>query len=154
MFHFNCSHGSHEEHQKHYDIVRAIENETGRPIAVLADLQGPKLRVGRLVDAPITLDEGERVRFDLDPAPGTHDRIPLPYQEVFAALAPGVHLLIDDDKMRLEVEEAAKDSAVALEGSPGILGDCRRHGWDRRCRRSGRRDRHARHTGSGQRHAD
>ena len=67
MFHFNCSHGSHEEHQKHYDIVRAIENETGRPIAVLADLQGPKLRVGRLVDAPITLDEGERVRFDLDP---------------------------------------------------------------------------------------
>jgi hypothetical protein len=120
VFHFNCSHGSHEEHQKHYDIVRAIENETGRPIAVLADLQGPKLRVGRLVDAPITLDEGERVRFDLDPAPGTHDRIPLPHPEVFAALAPGVHLLIDDDKMRLEVEEAAKDSAVALEGSPGI----------------------------------
>src|SRR5919205_1034215 len=95
VFRFNFSHGSHEEHQKRYDIVRAIEKETGRPIAVLADLQGPKLRVGRLADGPIE----ERVRFDLDPAPGTRDRIPLPHPEVFAALAPGVHILIDDGKM-------------------------------------------------------
>jgi pyruvate kinase len=120
VFRFNFSHGSHEDHQKRYDIVRSIEQETGRPIAVLADLQGPKLRVGRLAEGPITLDEGERVRFDLDPAPGTRDRVPLPHPEVFAALAPGVHLLIDDGKMRLEVEEAVKDSAVArvLIGGP------------------------------------
>src|SRR3954454_10659336 len=113
VFRFNFSHGTHEEHQKRYDIVRAIEQETGRPIAVLADLQGPKLRVGRLAEGPLTLDEGERVRFDLDPAPGTRDRVPLPHPEVFAALAPGVQLLIDDGKMRLEVEEATKDSALA-----------------------------------------
>src|SRR3954471_4584255 len=113
VFRFNFSHGSHEDHQKRYDIVRSIEQDTGRPIAVLADLQGPKLRVGRLAEGPITLEEGERVRFDLDPAPGTRERIPLPHPEVFAALAPGVQLLIDDGKMRLEVEEAAKDSAVA-----------------------------------------
>src|SRR5215207_148335 len=120
VFRFNFSHGSHEEHQKRYDIVRAIEQETGRPIAVLADLQGPKLRVGRMAQGPITLDEGERVHFDLDPAPGTRDRIPLPHPEVFAALAPGVHLLIDDGKMRLEVEEATQNSAVAraLLGGP------------------------------------
>src|SRR5215218_2825197 len=120
VFRFNFSHGSHAEHQTRYDIVRAIEQETGRPIAVLADLQGPKLRVGRLAEGPVTLDEGERVRFDLDPAPGTRDRVPLPHPEVFAALAPGVHLLIDDGKMRLEVEEADKGSAVArvLIGGP------------------------------------
>src|SRR4051812_30331707 len=120
VFRFNFSHGSHEEHQQRYDTVRAIEQETGRPIAVLADLQGPKLRVGRLAEGPITLEQGNRVRFDLDPAPGTRDRIPLPHPEVFAALAPGVHLLIDDGKMRLEVEEATQGSAVArvLIGGP------------------------------------
>ena len=70
--------------------------------------------------APIALEQGERVRFDLDPAPGTRERIPLPHPEVFAALAPGVQLLIDDGKMRLEVEEAAQGSAVArvLIGGP------------------------------------
>src|SRR4051812_21704076 len=98
VFRFNFSHGSHAEHQARYDIVRAIEQETGRPIAVLADLQGPKLRVGRLAEGPLTLDEGNRVRFDLDPAPGTRERVPLPHPEVFAALAPGVHLLIDDER--------------------------------------------------------
>ena len=107
VFRFNFSHGSHEEHQKRYDIVRAIEQETGRPIAVLADLQGPKLRVGRLAEGPVSLEEGERIRFDLDP-PGHARRVPLPHPEVFAALAPGVHLLIDDGKMRLEVEGGAE----------------------------------------------
>src|SRR3954468_14691177 len=55
VFRFNFSHGSHEDHQKRYDIVRSIEQETGRPIAVLADLQGPKLRVGRLAEGPVSL---------------------------------------------------------------------------------------------------
>src|SRR3954463_7522274 len=96
VFRFNFSHGSHAEHQKRYNIVRAIEQETGRPIAVLADLQGPQLRGGPLAEGPIPLGEGERVRFDLDPTPGTRDRIPLPHPEVFAALKPGVHLLVDD----------------------------------------------------------
>src|SRR3954463_8321374 len=120
VFRFNFSHGSHEEHQTRYDIVRAIEQETGRPIAVLADLQGPKLRVGRLAEGPITLDEGERIRFDLAPAPGTRERVPLPHPEVFAALAPGVQLLLDDGKIRLEVEAADDRSAVTrvLVGGP------------------------------------
>ena len=87
---------------------------------MLADLQGPKLRVGRLATGPITLDKGERLRLDLDPEPGTRERVPMPHPEVFAALRPGVQLLIDDGKMRLEVEEADERSATArvLIGGP------------------------------------
>src|ERR687886_1083009 len=96
VFRFNFSHGSHEEHQARYDIVRAIEQETGRPIAVLADLQGPKLRIGQLASGPIQLGTGETLRLDLKPIPGTRARVPLPHPEVFAALKPGVQLLIDD----------------------------------------------------------
>src|SRR3954453_12091715 len=107
VFRFNFSHGSHEDHQKRYDTVRAIEQETGRPIAVLADLQGPKRRFVRGAWGPMPLKQGERILFDLAPAPGTRDRIPLPHPEVFAALKPGVHLLIDDGKVRLQVEGAA-----------------------------------------------
>ena len=112
VFRFNFSHGSYEDHQARYDIVRAIERETGRPIAVLADLQGPKLRIGRLADGPIRLTNGETLRLDVDPTPGTRDRVPLPHPEVFAALKPGVQLLIDDGKMRFEVEESSEYSTT------------------------------------------
>jgi pyruvate kinase len=121
VFRFNFSHGSHEEHKQRYDIVRAIEQEAGRPIAVLADLQGPKLRIGTLAEGPVTLAEGERISFDLDTRPGTRQRVPLPHPEVFAALSPGVHLLIDDGKMRLEVEEARPDAATARVVTGGPL---------------------------------
>jgi pyruvate kinase len=112
VFRFNFSHGSYEDHQARYDIVRAIERETGRPIAVLADLQGPKLRIGRLADGPIQLANGDTLRLDVDPTPGTRDRVPLPHPEVFAALKPGVQLLIDDGKMRFEVEESSEYSTT------------------------------------------
>lgn len=110
VFRINFSHGSHAEHRRTVDIVREIEREAGRPIAVLADLQGPKIRVGSLV-APIVLQAGELVDFDLDPAPGTRDRVPLPHPEVFAALAPGASLLLDDGKIRLSVEAAGRTRA-------------------------------------------
>ena len=113
VFRLNFSHGSHDEHRHRYDVIRALEEEGGRPIGVLADLQGPKLRVGRLAAGPLELGEGERVRFDLDEAPGTRERVPLPHPEVFAALSPGVQLLLDDGKIRLEVEEADARTAAA-----------------------------------------
>ena len=112
VFRLNFSHGSHAEHRARYEIIRGIEAEIGRPIGVLADLQGPKLRVGRLVE-PLMLAEGDRVRFDLDDAPGTAMRIPLPHPEVLAALRPGVQLLLDDGKLRLEVEDATSSGAAA-----------------------------------------
>jgi pyruvate kinase len=113
VFRFNFSHGSHEDHRERLDIVRDIEVRTGRPIAVLADLQGPKLRLGTLADGPFVIEEGARIRLDLDPTPGNRDRVPLPHPEIFAALSPGVHLLVDDGKVRLEVEEAGDQSATA-----------------------------------------
>ena len=120
VFRLNFSHGSHAEHQARYDAIRDIEAEIGRPLGVLADLQGPKLRVGTFAQGPIRLEADARVRFDLDPAPGTIDRVPLPHPEVLSALAPGVQLLLDDGKLRLEVETAESGSAVArvLVGGP------------------------------------
>ena len=123
VFRLNFSHGSHEEHRARYDIIRAVEEEVGRPIGILADLQGPKLRVGQLAAGPMALAVGDRVRFDLDPAPGGPERVPLPHPEVFAALAPGVQLLIDDGKVRLEVETAGAEEATAKVLVGGTLSD-------------------------------
>ena len=123
VFRLNFSHGSHEEHRARYDIIRAIEQEVGRPIGILADLQGPKLRVGRLAAGPMPLAVGDHVRFDLDPTPGGSDRVPLPHPEVFAALAPGVQLLIDDGKIRLVVETAGAEQATAKVLVGGTLSD-------------------------------
>jgi pyruvate kinase len=120
VFRLNFSHGSHDEHRQRYEIIRALERETGRPIGVLADLQGPKLRIGALAGGRIELGQGDQLRLDLDTTPGDHERVPLPHPEVFAALAPGVQLLLDDGKLRLVVEEAGTDFAVArvLVGGP------------------------------------
>ncbi len=123
VFRLNFSHGSHDEHRARYDIIRSIEQEVGRPIGILADLQGPKLRVGQLASGPMALAVGDRVRFDLDPTPGGPDRVPLPHPEVFAALAPGVQLLIDDGKVRLEVETASAQAATTRVLVGGTLSD-------------------------------
>ena len=95
IFRFNFSHGTHADHQRRYHIVRAVEREMHRPIAVLADLQGPKLRVGTFSDGRITLPAGAVIRFDMDPSPGNARRATIPHPEVFAALSPGVELLKD-----------------------------------------------------------
>ena len=120
VFRLNFSHGAHEEHRARYDIIRELERTTGRPIGVLADLQGPKLRVGQIPGGPRELANGERVRFALQ-AQG--DDVPLPHPEVFAALAPGVELLIDDGKLRLVVETATADAATTRVETGGKLSD-------------------------------
>jgi pyruvate kinase len=104
VFRLNFSHGSHEEHKQRYDLIRQLEQETGRPIGILVDLQGPKLRVGTFEGGRVALSRGERFDLDLDGGPGTHRRVSMPHPEVFQALAPGVELLLDDGKIRLAVE--------------------------------------------------
>jgi pyruvate kinase len=103
VFRFNFSHGSHQDHRARYDIVRQVERKFDRPIAVLADLQGPKLRVGRFAEGRITLSAGDPFTLDQDRAPGTNERVCLPHPELFDAVAPGQALLLDDGKIRLQV---------------------------------------------------
>ncbi len=111
VFRLNFSHGDHADHQLRFETLRALEKETGRPIGILADLQGPKLRVGTFTDGPILLEPGKGFRLDLDPAPGNTQRATLPHPEIFAALAVGAELLLDDGKLRLVVEHCGKDFA-------------------------------------------
>ena len=75
VFRLNMSQGSHDEIAERHRIIREIEHQTGRPIGILADLQGPKLRVGRFADGPVMLEQGQAFRFDLDDAPGGQTRV-------------------------------------------------------------------------------
>ncbi|WP_347265764.1 pyruvate kinase [Paracoccus sp. (in: a-proteobacteria)] len=120
VFRLNMSHGTHAEQKARHDIIRRIEAETGRPIAVLADLQGPKLRVGSFADGHHDLADGQAFRFDLDAAPGDASRVQLPHPEIFAALEPGSGLLVNDGKIRLTVQACGADFAdcVVTAGGP------------------------------------
>ena len=111
VFRLNFSHGSHDDHRRNLETIRALERDVGHPIGVLMDLQGPKLRVGQFADGKVELVAGAKFRLDLDPAPGDAARAPLPHPEVFAALAPGTDLLLDDGKLRLRVEACGPDHA-------------------------------------------
>lgn len=111
VFRLNFSHGSAGDHRARFNMLRELETETGRPIGILADLQGPKLRVGTFADGPVQLIEGARFRLDLDPTPGNVQRAGMPHPEIFAALVPGTNLLLDDGKLRLVVEQCGPDFA-------------------------------------------
>lgn len=103
-FRFNFSHGTHEDHRARYDAVRSIETEVGRPISIVMDLQGPKLRVGKFRNDKITLQAGDAFRLDMDDELGTEERVTLPHAEIFQAIGEGTELLLDDGKIRLAVE--------------------------------------------------
>jgi pyruvate kinase len=111
VFRCNFSHGTHDDHRKLFAAIRQIEHETGRPIGILADLQGPKLRLGNFADGRVALPAGAEFRLDLDDKLGDKSRAPLPHPEVFRALQPGNELLIDDGKIRLKVVECGPDFA-------------------------------------------
>ncbi|MEZ5778762.1 MAG: pyruvate kinase [Paracoccaceae bacterium] len=111
VFRLNMSHGTHDDQAARHAIIRRIEKEAGRPIAILADLQGPKLRVGSFKNGSEELEEGAPFRFDLDPAEGDVTRVCLPHKEIFAALKPGASLLVNDGKIRLKVVDCGKDFA-------------------------------------------
>ncbi len=111
VFRLNMSHGSHEDTRVRYDMIRDIEAEVGRPIGVLADLQGPKLRCGVFANGSEQLHEGAAFRLDLDPAEGDATRVNLPHIEIFKALKPGSVLLVDDGKIRLRVTERSDTHA-------------------------------------------
>ncbi len=111
VFRLNFSHGTHAEHKARYDIIRELEHKIRRPIGVLCDLQGPKLRVADFADGSVQLRAGQSFRLDLVGAAGTVDRVTLPHPEVFAALSRGTELLLDDGRIRLKVEKFGSEFA-------------------------------------------
>ncbi|RJE81705.1 pyruvate kinase [Paracoccus sp. JM45] len=123
VFRLNMSHGSHDDHRERYNTIREIEADTGRPIAILADLQGPKLRVGSFGSGPQDLAVGDKFRFDLDAALGDKTRVQLPHPEIFAALVEGSELLVNDGKIRLTVETCGSDYAECVVTVAGTISD-------------------------------
>ncbi len=123
VFRINMSHTSHELLATLHGRVRTLEKEEGRPIGILVDLQGPKIRVGTVPGGRITLKEGERVRLVRAPSSDDPKVIPIPHAEVFAALKQRHCLMIDDGKLRLRTWSSKPDSAEAAVELGGDLKD-------------------------------
>jgi pyruvate kinase len=111
VFRLNFSHGKHEEHGARFAAIRAAEKAVGRPLAIVADLQGPKLRLGQFAEGAVALTAGQKFRLDSDTTPGTAERVFLPHPEILASLKPGSTLLLDDGKVRLRVDDCSTTHA-------------------------------------------
>ena len=103
VFRLNFSHDVASTHIKRFKEIRTLEKKVGRPIGILMDLQGPKLRVGKFENGPIFLKNGKKFIFDLDPAPGNKYRGFLPHKEIFKKIKKGNKILVDDGKLTLIV---------------------------------------------------
>ena len=111
VFRLNMSHGTHDDIRGRHKLIRDLEQELDRPICILADLQGPKLRCGVFADGPVDLQVGARFRFDLKDTPGDASRVQLPHVEIFAALGEGSTLLVNDGKIKLQVVDCSAEHA-------------------------------------------
>ena len=121
VFRINMSHASHDAMRERVRAIRALEERFGRPVGILVDLQGPKLRVGTFADTGVALLKGESFVLDADPTPGDATRVHLPHPEILRALRPGHAMLIDDGKVKLRVTEATETRAVATVEVPGRI---------------------------------
>lgn len=113
VFRMNFSHGTHSDHEKVHQIIRSVEHELSRPIAILADLQGPKLRVATFEDGAATLIKGQSFTFCLSEIQGTSCTVTLPHPEIFKSLQSGDYLLVDDGKIRLRAVSVTQDEICA-----------------------------------------
>ena len=120
VFRLNFSHGDIASHRQRYQMIRELEEDVGRPIGVIGDLQGPKIRIGTFASAAVDLKTGAEFRLDLDPAPGDADRVLLPHEAIFGAAEIGMDLLLDDGRIRLRVGQVSPDELVTkvIEGGP------------------------------------
>merc|ERR1719253_559616 len=124
VFRLNFSHGEHAQKKDLLDIIRAVEDKHDHPIAILGDLQGPKLRVGTFANPDgERLAAGQAFRFDLDATPGTSQRVNLPHPEIIAASAVGHVLLIDDGKVKMEVTGTGPGYLDCVVAVPGAIKD-------------------------------
>ncbi|HSA67887.1 MAG TPA: pyruvate kinase, partial [Methyloceanibacter sp.] len=122
VFRINMSHATPDALRQSHAIIRKIEAEFSRPIGILIDLQGPKLRIGKFESGAIRLTEGDIVSFVRRESVGGLGRVHLPHPEIFQAVQPGHALLLDDGKLRMRVVEASDvriDAEVLTSGSLG-----------------------------------
>lgn len=122
VFRLNFSHGSHEDHARRYNIIRDLEKKLNRPIGILMDLQGPKLRIGTFRE-PIVLHKGTTFTLDQDSTPGNEKRVFLPHPEIFKAIKKNAFLLLDDGKIRLQVLNNTLDKIETTVVIGGPLSD-------------------------------
>ena len=124
LFRLNFSHGELEDHRRRVEIIRSVEEEAGRPIGILLDLQGPKFRVGAFGgDGTVEVHAGEAFRLDLDDRPGDARRVTFPHPELYRTLAPGSTLLVDDGRLRFTVTAHGEDFAETEVEVGGELSD-------------------------------
>ena len=122
-FRVNMSHGDHETHAETIAAIRAVEKAIGRPVGILCDLQGPKLRVGQFAGGKAVIRHGSHFTLDRNPAPGDETRVCLPHPELFGVLEKGQRLLIDDGKLRLKVIRASEDAILCSAEVGGVISD-------------------------------
>lgn len=122
-FRVNMSHGDHETHAATIAAIRAAEKEFGRPVTVLCDLQGPKLRVGIFKEGRAIIRHGGHFTLDSSPEPGDENRVHLPHPELFGLLKKDQRLLIDDGKLRLRVIRADEQAILCSAEVGGVIMD-------------------------------
>ena len=121
VFRLNFSHGTQDDKKSLITTIRALEREVGRPIAVMMDLQGPKLRIGTFTGDKATLAEGAPFRLDMEDKPGDGTRVRLPHKEIFQAIGPETDLLVDDGRIRLRVKRSGADFAETEVVTGGVI---------------------------------
>ena len=119
----NFSHGEHAEHGRRYKDVRRAADAAGRNVAILADLQGPKIRLGRFEEGPVVWQTGERIRITVDDVPGNHDRVSTTYKQLANDVRPGDRLLVDDGNVGLVAVEVDGNDVVCDVTEGGKVSD-------------------------------
>ena len=114
VFRINMSHTDHDRMRRMVATIREVERDFDRPIGILVDLQGPKLRVGTFAEKTVTLHTGQTFVLDSSPKPGDASRVHLPHPEIFSALEEGHRLLLDDGKVQLRVTKRTKNRATTV----------------------------------------
>ena len=123
VFRINMSHASHDAMRERVATIRSLEEEVNRPIGILVDLQGPKLRLGAFAGGRVDLKKGDHFSLDGDPTPGGPSRVYLPHPEILSSLAPGHRVLIDDGKVLLRVVDASPGRASTVVEVAGRVSD-------------------------------
>ncbi|MBQ9335591.1 MAG: pyruvate kinase [Alphaproteobacteria bacterium] len=121
VFRLNFSHGTHDTHRQNASIIREIEQEIGKPLGIMMDLQGPKIRIGIFENGSVSLKQGAKFVLDMEKEFGNSKRVTLPHPEIFDALKEGTELLLDDGKIRLRIESNDGNKIITEVIDGGIL---------------------------------